>query len=71
MLFGPRKGKAANEGDLINKFFENYAKLKKEYGINIGWELINRNFSADMLEKITSIENPKNFERLKFLSDLI
>jgi hypothetical protein len=37
MLFGPRIGKAANEGDLIKKFFENYDKLKKEYGINIGW----------------------------------
>ena len=44
ILFGGRSGKIVNEGDLIDKFFSNYHKIKYEDGVNMGWELINRNF---------------------------
>lgn len=44
MLFGARTGLLVNEGELIEKFFNNYNKIKNEKAINIGWELINRNF---------------------------
>jgi hypothetical protein len=69
ILFGPRIGKAANEGDLFNKFFNIYNNLKKEEGINVGWELINNNFSDDFVLKINST-NPENFYRLRFLGNL-
>ena len=69
ILFGPRIGKAANEGDLFKKFFNIYNNLKKEEGINVGWELINNNFSDDFVLKINST-NPENFYRLRFLGNL-
>jgi hypothetical protein len=47
MLFGTRLGKVVNEGDLIEKFFDNYLKIKQEAGINMGWEIINRHFYED------------------------
>jgi hypothetical protein len=47
MLFGKRTGQVVNEGDLMKMFFDNYNKIKHEEGVNIGWELINRNFYED------------------------
>jgi hypothetical protein len=47
MLFGTRTGKLMNEGDLIEKFFQNYKDIKKKEDVNIGWELIFTEFSED------------------------
>jgi hypothetical protein len=47
MLFGDRTGKLVSEGDLMEKFFNNYNKIKLEDGVNMGWELINRHFYED------------------------
>jgi hypothetical protein len=47
MLFGTQTGKVVNEGDLMEKFFNNYNKIENVDGINIGWELINKHFYED------------------------
>lgn len=47
MLFDARAGSLVKEGNMIEKFFNNYNKIKNEKGINIGWELINRHFYED------------------------
>ena len=47
MIFGTQTGKVVNEGDLLEKFFENYNILKRHKGVNIGWELINKYFYED------------------------
>lgn len=47
ILFGARTGKLVNEGDIMDKFFNNYNKIKNEDGVNMGWELINRYFYED------------------------
>lgn len=47
MLFGNESGKLVREGDLMSSFFEKYNKIKHQYNINIGWELINKHFYKD------------------------
>lgn len=46
MLFGIENGKYLLEGDLMEKFFVEYNKIKNN-DINIGWELLNKHFYAD------------------------
>jgi hypothetical protein len=55
MLFGTRKEIKVPEGVLMNKFFENYNKVKLKFGINMGWELINEYFCADHKEEICTM----------------
>jgi hypothetical protein len=67
MLFGTRTGYVVHEGDLFEKFFDSYNKMKHINDINLGWELINKQFCEDYLSRFCTKSNPEHLFRIKFL----
>ena len=68
MLFGNESGKLVREGDLMSSFFEKYNKIKHQYNINIGWELINKHFYKDYKTEFCKKIDLEHFYRIKFLN---
>lgn len=51
----------SNKGKLIEKFFNNYNKIKHEDGINVGLEIIDKLFSEYEIIKLCSKSNIEQF----------